>query len=124
LKAIEPTFVDYDFNTVGTERIALALTYSDARQAVPSVRLSSGTLTYLGLIVLISTPNRPPVLMIEEPENGLTPQAVRSFYEAARSLAYHEVPDQRSQVLISSHSPFVRSVEWRRPRFHSSSQSV
>lgn len=112
MKTIEPTFLDFDFNTVGTERIAFALKYSDARQTVPSVRLSSGTLTYLGLIVLISTPNRPPVLMVEEPENGLTPQAVRSFYDAVRALAYHRVPEQRSQVLLSSHSPFVICEAW------------
>ncbi len=112
MKVIEPTFLDFEFNTVGTERIAFALKYSDARQTVTSVRLSSGTLTYLGLIVLISTPNRPPVLMIEEPENGLTPQAVRSFYDAARALAYHPAPDQRSQVLLSSHSPFVICEAW------------
>jgi predicted ATPase len=112
MKTIEPTFLDFDFNTVGTERIAFALKYSDARQTVPSVRLSSGTLTYLGLIVLISTPNRPPVLMIEEPENGLTPQAVRSFYDAVRSLAYHQLAEHRSQVLLSSHSPFVICEAW------------
>jgi predicted ATPase len=112
MRAIEPSFVDFEFRTVGTERIVFASKYSDARQAVPAVRLSSGTLLYLGLIVLVSTPSRPPVLMIEEPENGLTPQAVRSFYEAVRRLAYHENPELRSQILLSSHSPFVICEAW------------
>jgi hypothetical protein len=112
MKAIEPLFEEFEFSSVGTERIAFAARYSDARQLVPSARLSSGTLIYLGLITLVATPNRPPVLMVEEPENGLTPQAVRSFYEAVRSLAYHENPEQRSQVLLSSHSPFVICEAW------------
>lgn len=112
MKTIDPLFEEFEFGTVGTDRIAFAAKYSDARQLIPSVRLSSGTLNYLGLITLVATPNRPPLLMIEEPENGLTPQAVRSFYEAVRSLAHREDSEQRSQVLLSSHSPFVICEAW------------
>lgn len=52
------------------------------------------------------------MLMIEEPENGLTPQAVKAFYRAVRDLAFAEVPENRSQVFISSHSPFVICEGW------------
>ena len=111
VKEIDPEFSDFEFNTVGTDRIAFAAVYQDSRQTVPAVRLSSGTLIYIGLIVLVSASNRPPVLMIEEPENGLTPQAVKSFYKAVRNLAYDNL-EHRSQVLISSHSPFVICEAW------------
>jgi hypothetical protein len=112
VREIEPAFQDFEFSSVGTDRIAFALRYSDQRQLVPSVNLSSGTLIYIGLIVLVATPNRPPVLMIEEPENGLTPQAIKAFYQALRALAFNEAPEQRSQILISSHSPFVICEAW------------
>lgn len=112
VKAIEPAFDDFEFTTVGTERIAFALKYSDARESVPSVRVSSGTLIYLGLIALVTIPNRPPLLMIEEAENGLTPQAIKSFYGAVRSLALSDEQERRSQVLLSSHSPFVICEAW------------
>jgi len=112
VRQIEPAFQDFEFSSVGTDSIAFALRYSDPRQLVPSVNLSSGTLIYIGLIVLVATPNRPPVLMIEEPENGLTPQAIKAFYQALRALAFSERPDQRSQILISSHSPFVICEAW------------
>jgi predicted ATPase len=112
VRELVPEFGDFEFNTVGTDRIAFAMRYTDRRESVPSVRLSSGMLIYIGLIVLVSTPNRPPVLMIEEPENGLTPQAVKAFYRAVRTLAFHENPEQRSQVLLSSHSPFVICEAW------------
>jgi predicted ATPase len=112
MKAIDPLFEHFEFGTVGTDRIAFAAKYSDHRGAIPSVRLSSGTLNYLGLITLVATPNRPSLLMIEEPENGLTPQAVRSFYQAVRSLAYRQRSDRGSQVLLSSHSPFVICEAW------------
>ena len=107
-----PEFADFEFSTVGTDRIAFGVKYSDSRETVPSVRLSSGTLIFVGLIVLVSTPNRPPVLMIEEPENGLTPQAVKAFYQAVRELALNQDANDRSQVLLSSHSPFVICEAW------------
>ena len=41
LAQVDSQFVSFEFNAVGTERIAFAARYSDARQLVPSVRLSS-----------------------------------------------------------------------------------
>ncbi|MBA7714052.1 hypothetical protein ES703_123066 [subsurface metagenome] len=88
------------------------MVYTDTRQAIPAVRISSGMLIYIGLIVLVMSPNRPSVLMVEEPENGLTPQAVKSFYQAVRELAQYDDPANQCQVLISSHSPFVICEAW------------
>ncbi|MFZ2644179.1 MAG: ATP-binding protein [Verrucomicrobiia bacterium] len=112
VRELVPEFEDFEFSTVGTDRIAFAVKYSDQRGTVPSVRLSSGMLTYIGLIALVSTPNRPSVLMIEEPENGLTPQAVKAFYDAVRQLAFSKDTTSQSQILISSHSPFVICEAW------------
>lgn len=112
IREVEPAFKDFDFNSVGTDRIAFAVQYSDQRGLVPSVNLSSGMLIFIGLIVLVATPNRPPVLMIEEPENGLTPQAIKAFYQSLRMLAFNANSGQRSQILISSHSPFVICEAW------------
>jgi hypothetical protein len=112
IREVEPAFQDFEFSSVGTDRIAFGVRYSDQRQLIPSVNLSSGRLMYMGLIVLVATPNRSPVLMIEEPENGLTPQAVKAFYQALRTLAFNDKPEQRSQILISSHSPFVICEAW------------
>lgn len=112
VRVIDPHFTNFDFNTVGTERIAFSAVYDDPRQTVPSVRLSAGTLIFIGLIVLVTTSSRPPVLMIEEPENGLTPQAIRAFYDSVRALATNPDSKKRSQVLVSSHSPFVICEAW------------
>lgn len=112
IKETYPEISNFEFNTVGEDRIAFSVVHSDSRSVVPAVRLSSGMLSYIGLIVLVSSPNRPTVLMIEEPENGLTPQALKSFYQAVRTLAFSENADQRSQVLMSSHSPFVICEAW------------
>jgi len=112
LREIDSQFVDFEFSAVGTDRIAFAVNYSDPRGTVQAIRLSAGTLIAIGLITLVLTPNRPPVLMIEEPENGLTPQAIRVFYKSIRDLALNVDPAKRSQVLISSHSPFMICDAW------------
>jgi predicted ATPase len=51
-------------------------------------------------------------MMIEEPENGLTPQAIAAFYRSLKSLTENSDSSKRSQVLISSHSPFVICEAW------------
>jgi predicted ATPase len=112
IREVEPAFGHFEFNMIGADRVGFSVTYSDRRGSVTAVRLSSGMLIFIGLIVLVLSPGRPPVLMVEEPENGLTPQAVRSFYKAIRELAFSTEAEQRSQVLISSHSPFVICEAW------------
>lgn len=105
-------FEEFQFNHIGADRIGFSVKFKDERGIVPATNLSDGTLTLLGLLVLVSTPNRPPILMIEEPENGLTPQATRAFYKAVHELAFHKDPNRRSQVILSSHSPFVICEAW------------
>lgn len=112
IKEVDAAFDGFEFNAIGTDRIGFSSRYSDSRELIPAVRLSSGTLNYLGLLALVMTPNRPSLLMIEEPENGLTPQAIRGFYEAVRTLALRDEAQERSQVLISSHSPLVICEAW------------
>jgi len=112
VRRIAPQFERFEFNLLGPDRIAFQMVFNDARAEVPAVRVSSGLLLYVGLMVLIYSPNRPPVLMIEEPENGLTPTAISEFYGAVRELAFRGDEGRGSQVLISSHSPFVICEAW------------
>jgi predicted ATPase len=86
--------------------------FSDGRGSINAARMSHGNLIFLGLMVLTCRRSRPPVMMIEEPENGLTPAALKRFYRAVRALAFREDEAQRSRVLISSHSPFVMCEAW------------
>src|SRR4029453_7409003 len=85
--------------------------FSDARKTIPAPRLSDGQLLVVGLMALLYGPARPPVLKMEERENGLTPPVQREVYNAVRTLAFRQPPN-RSQILISSHSPFVLCDAW------------
>ena len=66
----------------------------------------------IGLVTLALTAVKPGVLCAEEPENGLTPKATRVFYRTVHTLAKAEPASERSQVLLSSHSPFVIVDAW------------
>lgn len=68
--------------------------------AVPSSGLSDGTLRILTLTLLPYLSRKPKLIAVEEPENGIHPQAIMAVMQSLSSL-YH------SQVLVSSHSPIV-----------------
>jgi predicted ATPase len=70
---------------------------------VPSWTLSDGTLRLLALTLLayLDLPGR--IFLIEEPENGIHPEAVECVYQALSSTT-------ESQVLCASHSPVLLSL--------------
>ncbi|MBZ5611231.1 MAG: AAA family ATPase [Acidobacteriia bacterium] len=107
-----PNFEGFEFTFVGVDKVAFSMKFSDGRGSINAARMSHGNLIFLGLMVLTYSQNRPPVMLIEEPENGLTPAALMRFYRAIRALAFREDETQRSQILISSHSPFVMCEAW------------
>jgi ABC-type branched-subunit amino acid transport system ATPase component len=112
VQQVLPNFDGFEFNVVGVDKVAFSMKFSDGRGSINAARMSHGNLIFLGLMVLTYSQNRPPVMLIEEPENGLTPAALKRFYEAVRALAFKNDATQRSQILISSHSPFVMCEAW------------
>jgi hypothetical protein len=105
-------FDGFEFNTVGTDRVGFSVRFSDPRGNVAAANLSDGTLSLIGLTVLLANPSKQPVICIEEPENGLTPNSTRFVYQAIRAAAFPEKSAQGSQILISSHSPHVICEAW------------
>jgi len=67
---------------------------------VTSSGLSDGTLRVMALTLLSYLEPRPGLLMVEEPENGIHPQAIEAVLDSFAG-------QQDSQVLIASHSPVV-----------------
>jgi predicted ATPase len=112
VREVVPGFKGFEFTFWGSDRVAFSMEFEDNRGTVSSVRLSDGLLLFLGLMVLTYSSNRPPVMLIEEPENGLTPTALKLFYKAVRELAFAKDQAARSQILISSHSPFIICEAW------------
>jgi predicted ATPase len=69
--------------------------------------VSDGTLKMFAYLILLYSPNRYPLLCIEEPENYLHPALLKELAEEFRDYA-----NRGGQVFISTHSPdFVNALE-------------
>ena len=112
VQEVLPNFEGFEFTFVGVDKVAFSMKFNDGRGSINAARISHGNLIFLGLMVLTYSQNRPPVMLIEEPENGLTPAALKRFYKAVGALAFQDDEAHRSQVLLSSHSPFVMCEAW------------
>jgi hypothetical protein len=69
----------------------------------PSWLLSDGTLRMLALTLLAYGPTAPGTILIEEPENGIHPQAIETVIQSLQSV-------YDSQVFLATHSPIVLSL--------------
>ena len=65
--------------------------------------LSTGTLRVLALLALFRHPEPPPLIVIEELENGLDPRTVQLIVEEIRRVT----ESGRSQIILTSHSPYL-----------------
>ncbi|MCY4540652.1 MAG: ATP-binding protein [Chloroflexi bacterium] len=65
--------------------------------------LSTGTLRILALMALFRHPKPPPLIVIEEIENGLDPRSVQLIVEEIRRVT----ESGRSQIILTSHSPYL-----------------
>ncbi len=72
----------------------------DNGAVVPSWLVSDGTLRLLALTILAYIKGLNDVFLIEEPENGIHPQAIETVIQSLQSI-------YDGQVLIATHSPFV-----------------
>ena len=70
---------------------------------VPGWLLSTGTLRMLALLALLRHPNPPPLIVVEEIENGLDPRSVHLIVEEIRNA----VLAGRTQVIVTTHSPYL-----------------
>lgn len=77
----------------------LAFSLGDGR-VVPVENMSEGVIYFLGFLSLIYLRN-PPILLVEEPENGLHPARIKDVVGVLREIS------QTTQVLIATHSPLV-----------------
>lgn len=80
----------------------LVVQYQSGLQA-PSWIVSDGTLRMLALTLLAYLPDLEGLYLIEEPENGIHPQAVETVFQAL-SNTYN------AQIFLATHSPVILSM--------------
>jgi len=96
-KDIQPTLTSSEI-----ERKAW-LQLSEDTFKVPGWMLSTGTLRMLALLALLRHPTPPPLIVIEEIENGLDPRSIHLIVEEIRNA----VLAGTTQVIITTHSPYL-----------------
>ncbi len=93
---------------------------------VPGWMLSTGTLRVLALLATLRHPLPPPLVVVEEIENGLDPRSIHLLIEEIRTAVLTGV----TQVVLTTHSPYLLDLlkldqlvlvardESGEPRFH------
>jgi predicted ATPase len=81
--------------------VHLQMTEEDFK--VPGWLLSTGTLRILAILAVLRHPNPPPLLVIEEVENGLDPRTMHLLVEEIRAV----ITAQTTQVILTTHSPYL-----------------
>lgn len=82
---------------VGTSGTMLYLEEKGGR-SIPKTRLSDGTLRYLCLLAILLHPTPPPLIVIEEPEQGLHLDALLQVTQLLESAS------ERTQIIVTTHS--------------------
>jgi predicted ATPase len=105
LKVVLPFAIDLQpvITSELERKVYLALSEERISQKLPSWLISTGTLRILALLALLRAPNPPPVIIIEEIENGLDPRTIHLLVDEIQYF----VESGRGQVIFTTHSPYL-----------------
>lgn len=73
---------------------------------IPGWLLSTGTMRLVALLALLRHPTPPPLIIIEEIENGLDPRTIHLVIDEIRE----SVQKGRTQVVLTTHSPYFLNL--------------
>ena len=73
---------------------------------IPASAVSEGTLLALGLITILSAPDRPNLILLDDIEQGLHPKAQRCLVDVLKRI--QDLPgNEELQIVFTTHSPYV-----------------
>lgn len=107
LRSVLPEVDELRLTPAGTDRTAIAVQCRGQAGLLSANDLSDGTLYTLGLLAVALQPSPPRLLMLEEPETGLHPGRLRWLADQFWDLAHPDDGRVPTQVLISTHSPYL-----------------
>jgi predicted ATPase len=103
LQDVLPYSQDLQISLTSELERSLYLQLTEGNFKIPGWLFSTGTLRILALLALLHHPEPPPLIIVEEIENGLDPQSVHLIVDEIRNA----VEDGRTQIIMTTHSPFL-----------------
>lgn len=102
LRKVNPNFKDLAFSTPMAGKTLLSLKEVGMKRAIGIDQISDGTLHFLLLLAIFYNPNSKGLVCLDEPENGLHPDMIRTLAKAIKYAA-----SKGTQVIIATHSPLL-----------------
>jgi hypothetical protein len=78
-------------------------------QEIRAQQASDGAILFLGILALAHLPEPPPLLLLEEPENGIYPKRLGEVISLLKQLVERTDGCPFPQIILSTHSPYVLS---------------
>ena len=72
-------------------------------------QVSDGAILFLAILAIAHLPEPPPLLLIEEPENGIYPKRLGEVIQLLKQLVQRRDGIPFPQIILSTHSPYVLS---------------
>ena len=86
-------------------RTGLGIYFEQANgDLLPAALASDGMMLVLAYLAILFSPKPPELLLIEEPENGVHPRRLQEVLRVLRELVSEQ---ERTQVILTTHSPYV-----------------
>lgn len=107
LKKVVPLIEDVRLKRVQVEEgiVGYELSFDTvSAESVPAHSVSAGTLITLGLLTVLSSPQPPQLVLIDDLERGLHPKALGELVNQFRQL---QQQNPELQIVATSHSPYL-----------------
>jgi predicted ATPase len=94
--------ISYEDNQeVSGQEVVLDMNTGDR---IPAHAVSEGTMITLGLLTVLMSPNRPKLVLLDDIEQGLHPNAQRELINVLKEIIQ---ANQDLQIIFSTHSPYI-----------------
>lgn len=80
-----------------------------AGRTIRAQQASDGAVLFLGFLAIISLPEPPNLILIEEPEKGVYPKRLDEIVKLLREVVEGGPEAMRPQLILSTHSPYLLS---------------
>ena len=106
LRSCIPGFKNLSIETPSAEGRRIDLVLEDGLLMEAGLA-SHGVKLMIFFVVLANHPQPPKTILIEEPETGVHPKRLDMIIQLLRDLLQAKFSDYKSQVIISTHSPYL-----------------